>query len=91
MPHMFKNTPLKSWVEQCSDLYNVDGADDATLSQCPLQNRHETPHTNVSWQQVRDQFNSAAVDSEGPWDSTQHQAFVDLWTLYVMDNLKAEK
>ncbi len=82
MPHMF------------SDLYNVDnshGVDGATLSQHPLQNRHETPHTNVSWQQVRDQSNRAAVDSEDPWDSTQHQAFVDLWTLYVMDNFKAEK
>ena len=91
MPHMFKNTPL-NWFEQCSELYNVDSShgtdDNAAL---PLQISDTMPHANVSWQQVRDQFNSAAVDSEGPWDSTQHQAFVDLWTLYVMDNLKAEK
>jgi hypothetical protein len=85
MPHMFKNTPL-NWFEQCSELYNVDsshGADDDDAAR-PLQIRDTTPHAHVSWQQVRDQFNRAASINE-------HQASVDLWTLYAMNNIKARK
>jgi hypothetical protein len=91
MPHMFKNTPL-TWFEQCSELYNVDSShgtdDDAAL---PLQIRDTQPHAHVSWQQVRDQFNRAASVSEDSHDRTEHQAFVDIWTLYVINNTKAEK
>ncbi len=76
---MFKNIPL-SWFEPCSDLFNVDSSLGMDYAARPLQISDTQPHANVSWQQVRDQFNRAS----GSEEHTEHQAFVDLWTRYVL-------